>query len=916
MDFRDIQKNARVRYDGKGIPRRISCRIPATPKDSLENTARALLEELGAPLRLSASREDLVLKQSKKTSTGSFARFHQHIEGIPVRSAEVLVHIDSSGNLRQIIANHQIRSAELVVPKIPKISANQAEEIMRAAVKEPFTLRAKRKLRVEKIFFPTPGGLKLAWEVVACTLKPAHDWHVFVDAENGEVLALEDHLMTVNGQGMVFNPNPVVTMNDNTIREGVTAEATLNAERDSVPLPNITGPVGGNYTLTGDYCSITNLANPNIGIPSEGVATDFNYERTEDDFEAVNVYYHIEALQRFIQNTLGIDDANNRQINADPHDNSLNAAWYSPTTKDLHFSDSGPTQPDRGEDSDCMAHEYGHAIQDNMVPGWGEPVPATTRYESRAIGEGFCDILAVLYNILHGNGYQREVVEDWVFVHQDLGDGLRGLRRVDQDKLYTAFANGFGFYANSEIWAGALWQIFLAMGGDSAVVAEWEEPRNILLKAMIESNHLLGTAATMPEAAEALMNTHEELEDQCGRHLIPMVDEFHDRQILVCQAGSDIRISKLWCQQSNAAVGSYQNVEYGQDNWFYAEIKNQGAVDARSVVVTFSFKSPFSTPVYPADFRNNIISASAEFELAAGETRTIYARWPKEYIPAIPPGETQLHGCILAEIYNPVDHVAGGVTSIGASNGKLKQCNTTIVDLLPDEPADFHFTISNFHIPHPELIRLEVVRPPKWPNLPVSFSHVNAGIVEELFREAREYERKQFAVPETAMTAKSSVRFIQAASIEIEGAASGEQIRLNVAPDSTISFGKGALDPRLTLRDDFVRCDAVLAATEEARSLVLKPGNRAGFAYTMRPRQRKTLTVSLKAPADAVAGEEFRVEFIQRNAKGEFVGGFDVLVRVVEKKVVPVKIEKPPMKEPLAAIKPKPARKRKAGKRG
>jgi hypothetical protein len=237
---------------------------------------------------------------------------------------------------------------------------------------------------------------------------------------------------------MVFNPNPVVTMNDNSIREGTTPEATLNGGRQNVPLRDITGPAGGPYTLSGPFCNIVNLAAPNIGIPQENSATGFNYNRTDDNFEAVNVYYHIDSLQRYIQDTLDINDANNRAIDADPHDNSYNAAWYSSGTKDLHFSDSGPTQPDRAEDSDCMAHEYGHAIQDDMVPGWGAPVSGTIRYESRAIGEGFGDMMAVLYNILHGNGYQRQVMEDWVL---SIGPGrrLRGLRRVDHDKLYSAF---------------------------------------------------------------------------------------------------------------------------------------------------------------------------------------------------------------------------------------------------------------------------------------------------------------------------------------------------------------------------------------------------------------------------------------------------------------------------------------------
>lgn len=913
MELLEKLKDARIRYDEQGIPRNIACRVPVALKETPEKTARSVLEALSGPLRLPVGNGDLKVKQSKMTSTGSIVRFHQFIEGIPVRSGEVIVQFDLSGNLRRIISSHQPAGPLVPRPNATKISESQAEKIMRAALEEPFTIRPKGKMKAERIFFPTSAGLRPAWEVVANTLNPPHDWHVFVDAMSGEVLAVEDHLMTVNGQGLVFNPSPVVTMNDNTIREGVTPEATLDAERQTVALLNITGPVGGNYTLTGDFCNITNLANPNIGIPAEAAATDFNYTRIEDDFEAVNVYYHIDSLQRFIQNTLDITDANNRRIDADPHDNSITAAWYSPDTKDLHFSDSGPWQPDRAEDSDCMVHEYGHAIQDNMVPGWGSPVPATTRYESRAIGEGFCDMMAVLYNILHGNGYQRQVMEDWVFVHNDLGDGLRGLRRVDHDKLYSAFTTGYNFYANSEIWSGALWNIFLAVGGDSAVAADWEAPRDMLMKAMIASNRLLGTAASMPEAAEALMNTHEELEDQCGRHLLPMIDEFHDREILPCQAGSDIRITGLWAQQDNLSVRSWEQVEYGQDNWFYAQVTNQGAVEARSLVISFNFKSPFSTPVYPADFRDNIISGAAEFELAPGETRTVYARWPKEFIPAIPAGQTSLHGCIMAEIYNPADHIAAGVTTIGASNGKLRQCNTTIVDLLPDEETDFQFTIGNFRTQLPELVRLEVVRPQKWPQLSIRFSHHNPSVVEGIFRESRRLELLQPAAAEAAEIETPSLRFVESSRVEIPVARTGEQMLLTIAPDSTISFPARETESKSAFNTGFVRCDALLTEQRQIGEIALKPGIRTGFAYTMKPRQRTTLRVSLKAPADAVAGEQFRVSFIQRKSNGEFVGGFDVLVRIVNKKVKPTELRHPAAQSPAAALTAKRAKKLKTG---
>jgi len=88
-----------------------------------------------------------------------------------------------------------------------------------------------------------------------------------------------------------------------------------------------------------------------------------------------------------------------------------------------------------------------------------------------------------------------------------------------------------------------------------------------------------------------------------------------------------------------------------------------------------------------------------------------------------------------------------------------------------------------------------------------------------------------------------------------------------------------------------------MARQEQGSVLLLKPGIRTGFLYTMKPHQRRTLKVTVQAPAEARAGEEFTVEFVQRNARGEFIGGFDVLVRVVERKKPPIIVKPPVIRE-------------------
>ena len=348
----------------------------------------------------------------------------------------------------------------------------------------------------------------------------------------------------------------------------------------------------------------------------------------------------------------------------------------------------------------------------------------------------------------------------------------------------------------------------------------------------------------------------------------------------------DLKITQLWSQQDDASIRSWEQVEAGQDNWFYAEITNASSTTtARALAVTFSFKSPFSTPVYPGDFRDNIISATAEFNLAPGETRTVEARWPKELIPPIPTGATQRHGCILAEIYNPEDHVPAGVTSIGASNGKLKQRNTNIVDLLPDETTDYFFDISSFHLKKEEFARLEVIRPQKLENMEISFHHRNPLVVKKLLENVELIKAKAVQPVEAIAAARTEVSVLEPTRVSIRRGAElplifhlarGSSIMI---PDQPVPEGD-AVD---RIDEDFARCDVDLAESGDLPVLRLRPGRRVGWPYIMKPRDRVRMHMRIRAPRDAKPGDRFTVEVVQRNRKGELLGGFDIQVNIVDK---------------------------------
>ncbi|MFX0023529.1 MAG: M36 family metallopeptidase [Candidatus Hermodarchaeota archaeon] len=835
----DITKNNVFWYETEKRPRKVRGKFTLPKKDKIEDSIKEFLHNNAEELSFKIKNEDLKVIQDVSTPTKRILRFQQYLEGIPIYGAKLGVHLDKNSRITQLDLSHKVQVNVKVYPGGDKLSTKQALKIAMDSLGD-FELRQEIK-DIEEIYYPSLEGLKLCYMILIPTRKPLHDWRIIIDVFTGDILAKEDIIVYFpDGEGSVFNPNPVVTANNNTFRDpnatippctftGTTI-ATIDAECEDVTLKDITS-TNGTYKLEGPYVKMRDFGPPAIAPPEEANANNFKYSSNDAEFEAVMVYYHVDTIQRYIQ-SLGITTAHNKQIEADAHDEH-EYAWFSPIDGGIHFGDSGQCKPDRGEDADAIVHEYGHAIQHDQVPNWGNASPITGRYETRAMGEGFCDILACVYFSECGGGYQREVFEDWCFADES------GMRRVDGNKVYpTDWANNV--HADGEIWSAALWNIYLAIGGDSNNALERTAARDELLKTVIMSHHSVADDATMPDGAEAFMDTNSEDDAYLGRHLIEMLDSFHDRGIIECSPGSDLKISSLWSQVDDSSIRSHENVEAGQDNWFFAEINNNGGTEARAFVVTFSFVSPFHTPIYPNDFRDNIISAVIEYNLGPGQTRTVWARWPRDSIPPLETGSTQRHGCIFAEVYNPEDHVPEDATTISTGNGKIRYRNTNIIDMVPDETADYYYSTSNYNSKKEELIHLEVIRPKKWENLEIVLLHHDPNVITKMWGIIKDFPSK------TKLARKENSK-----KQEIEN--------VNFLQNNIEFFEK-----------------------ETLTFLKFRPGHRVFIPYLMKPRDRTKIKIRIRAPKDAKPGDKFNIEFNQYNMKKELIGGFDIQVNIKE----------------------------------
>jgi hypothetical protein len=883
--------NAQIILDSSNTrPVKVRGTIPLAGGTSAHEGVSQFLADHAAELPVPFGAGGMKLVKEDVNAGRKVLRYDHLLDGVRVFGAQTIATVDDENRLRHLDLYGGTTHVANAGDADTRIDLGAATKRAAEAI-GPHELRTDAPAP-EEIWYPTDSGVVRAYLFVIPTKNPLHDWQVIVDATSGNILRQHDMIVHApDGTGLVFDPNPVVTANNASFRDPAattgtcgftgTAVATLDAQRVSRTLKDLT-VTGGNYTLKGPWCEIHNFAPPASNIPVEP-SGNFNYSCTDARFNAVMIYYHIDAFQRYLQ-SIGIMNAHASPIQCDPLDDSVIAAWYSPVDHGLHFSDSGNCQPDRATDADCMIHEYQHAIQDNIVPGWGSAgVSSTGLDESNAMGEGAGDFVACAYFSDRGNAFQREVFEDWVFAPA-------GLRRVDSTKIYPTGWTGDP-HTNGEYWSAALWNIYRAIGGDvtgAGAAAAHEAARRAMFRSLFGSYSLLAANASMADGAEAIMRTNAALTDYRGAHLREMAQSFHDRGILPIDPAADVYVRDdaadpgttayhsptfwdspdVWIRNHDDNGTTHEQPVAGQDNWFYARVRNRGTAMARAFVVTFNVKLWLGTEfVYPADF-SPYISAAPGFGLAPGGTLVVKARWPAALVPA-----SGSHGCILVSVFSPREPIPAGAHVWEQPN--LGQKNTVVRAAGSGDTVSFTFRFGNLLRAKGEIATLEVRNPDR---LPLRVAGEPA-ILERVLQAAA-------TAPVTVTAAAAKVQHIQILDpAPALGAAAGV---VHIAADTGAAIHSGSAT---AVKEPAAASVAATLATAaklrpvrdpKGKLTALELGTEAlAHLSTYLPERTDTaFTVEAKVPPKAKRGSIQRIDMVQRNGSNAVVGGVRLEIHV------------------------------------
>ncbi len=478
-------KNLKAKVEKKpklGVPHRIYDVESKTEKGAPKTIAQNVLKKIAPELKINPDLSQLKFYETKESILGKHVLFQQQQEGNPISGAWIRVDIDDKGKVYNIqndlVPEPVLQKAKKLKAKKSKaapkkISVDEAKKIALDDVTPGKTVA--QVTETELTWYQHDNVPTLAWKVIVVIKKPVAQWKYYIDALTKKILNKINLLRSAQGEGRIFDPNPVVRLNGVKLKEN-------SKIPDEAYVQVVLNGVAKSGKLDGPYVNTKKTVNR---VTRKSLK--FLFKKEDRAFKEVMVYYHIDRMQRYIQE-LGFPNLLNKPVGVDIDGEKDDNSYYLPDTKSLLFGTGGV---DDAEDAEIIIHEYGHAIQDHIVNGFGP------EGEARAMGEGFGDYLAASFFASMKHASLRPTFGSWDGYFTGTGKP-RSVRRLDSKKKYPTDMEDEE-HEDGEIWSACLWQIRSAMGAKPAD------------KLIIAHHYLLTPKSTFQDAAKALITTDKKL---------------------------------------------------------------------------------------------------------------------------------------------------------------------------------------------------------------------------------------------------------------------------------------------------------------------------------------------------------------------------------------------------------------------
>lgn len=317
------------------------------------------------------------------------------------------------------------------------------------------------------------------------------DKQIIIDSKGDIVVefVMSSNANDTTVSALIFKPDPITRAETSYGGAFVDNDDQSNNELfDALTLDSVTlswNEDSAHWELKSDAAWALDLDTfPKIAPPTfdELSPSSLHFDRSDDEFEFVNVFYHLNVYQDYYA-SFG-HTLMNFPLRFDAHakngadQSSFNSGNGNPQ---LLFGDGGV---DDAEDADVIIHEYGHAISFQSAP------MTNVGIERQALDEGIGDYLAMSYSRSISD-YKYEQIFNWDG-HNEFWDGRETVR-------YRSYPSDLldNIYGDGLLWATALMDINNCIGQSAT--------DSILFETMYSFFPFM----TLSQAAESFMLTEE-----------------------------------------------------------------------------------------------------------------------------------------------------------------------------------------------------------------------------------------------------------------------------------------------------------------------------------------------------------------------------------------------------------------------
>jgi hypothetical protein len=470
-----------------------------------------------------APRSELVRTSSVSLHGFRVERYRQRVDGYPVIGGEATV-IGSARRGSRLTADATSTTAAKadLAAAAPSVSRSGAIARARRAGRVR-TIRGGDRPSARLAVDRRHGGL-LVWQVELPAARPMRDLEVLVNARSGRILSKANLLRYAHGTARLYVPNPPVEQGGYggigkrpSADKGDGDTHKLTRLREKVRLPRL---------AQGQDCLKGRWAAARYDHPTKAVCrSSRNWEgvtRSNDRFEALMAYFHVDRTQAYIQR-LGFSDSNVPRNGIDDRRQHVVAdafradnSFYSPQDRKIRYGSGGI---DDAEDGDVIVHEYGHSIQDSQDPGFG--CHSANFCQAGALGEGFGDYVSAMMTLVTPGvprpGHAAFCIFDWDGVSGynpraapcgRVANGSDGVTTLPEALAPRGPCDGnirgkpsLDIHCVGEVWTHGLLDVRFGLGANGSV----------LDRDLLASQFAYVDRETFPEAVDALVAADQAL---------------------------------------------------------------------------------------------------------------------------------------------------------------------------------------------------------------------------------------------------------------------------------------------------------------------------------------------------------------------------------------------------------------------